>query len=90
MSLQRIAHFRCDCGVYSGYGIGFDLRSEFSLTHGSVGKSIINLAVGMSSSMHIDNKKKDILILGKGQIQELDNTTVTAEFQHSINFSNYS
>ena len=43
--------------------------------------------VNMSSSMHIDNKKKDILILGKGPKQELDDTTLTAEAQYSINSS---
>ena len=41
----------------------------------------------MSSSMHIDNKKKDILIYGKGPKQELDDTTLTAEAQYSINSS---
>ena len=30
----------------------------------------------MSSSVHIDNKKKDILILGFGSAQELDDTTL--------------
>ena len=37
--------------------------------------------------MHIDNKKKDILILDKGPKQELDDTTLTAEAQYSINSS---
>ena len=36
--------------------------------------------------MHIDNNKKDILILGKGPTQELDDTTLTAGAQDSINF----
>ena len=33
----------------------------------------------MSSSVHIDNKGKDILILGKGPTQGLDNTSLTEE-----------
>ena len=33
------------------------------------------------------NKKKDILILGKGPAQGLDDTTLPAEAQYSINFS---
>ena len=37
--------------------------------------------------MHIDNKKKDILILGKGSTQGLDNTKLTADADYSINFS---
>ena len=40
----------------------------------------------MSSSMHIGNKKKDILILGVDTTQGLDDTTLSAE-AHSINFS---
>ena len=42
--------------------------------------------VDMSSPVHIDNKKKDILILGDGPTQGLDDTTSTAEVQYSINF----
>ena len=33
----------------------------------------------MSSSVHIDNEIKDILVLGKGPTQGLDGTTQTAE-----------
>ena len=33
----------------------------------------------MSSSVHIDNKNKDISILGEGPTQGLDETTLTAE-----------
>ena len=38
----------------------------------------------MNLSPHIDNKKKDILILGKGPAQRLENT-LAAEKQYSIN-----
>ena len=34
-------------------------------------KSVVIFGVDMSASVHIDNKLKDILILGKGPIQEL-------------------
>ena len=40
----------------------------------------------MSFSAHIDNKKKDILILGKGPAQGLEHT-LTAEKMYSINFT---
>ena len=40
----------------------------------------------MNSSMHIDNKGKDILILVDEPTQRLDNTTLTAEAIYSINF----
>ena len=51
---------------YSGYGIRFDSRSEFSFTDGSMGKNVRILGADMSSSVHVDNKNKDILTLGKG------------------------
>ena len=41
----------------------------------------------MSSSVHVDNKKKDILILGKGPTQGLDGTILTAEKLYSLNFT---
>ena len=37
--------------------------------------------------MHTDNKKKYILVLRIGPTQRLDDTTLTAESQYSINFS---
>ena len=42
----------------------------------------------MNSSVHIDNKEKDILILGKGPTQGL-NHTLAAETQYSINITRY-
>ena len=41
----------------------------------------------MSSYMHIDNKKKDILILGIDPTRGLDDAKLTAEAQYPINFS---
>ena len=43
---------------YSGYGIGFDRRSSFSFPSGGFGQNILIFGVDMSSSAHIDNKKK--------------------------------
>ena len=40
----------------------------------------------MSSSSHIDNNKKDILILGKGSTQGLEHM-LSAEKLYSINFT---
>ena len=40
----------------------------------------------MSTSTHIDNKKKDILLLGKGPTQGLE-STLTTEKMYSINFT---
>ena len=41
----------------------------------------------MSSSVHITNKNKDILILGEGPTQGLDDTTLTAAAIYPINFT---
>ena len=40
----------------------------------------------MSSSAHVDNKKKDTLILGKGPTKGLEHI-LTAEKMYSINFT---
>ena len=41
----------------------------------------------MSSSVHIDNKGKDILIPGEGPTQGLDDTKLTVEAKYPINFT---
>ena len=46
---------------------------------GGFGENVINFAVNMSSSVHVDNKKKDILIIGKGPIQGLGKHSSTTE-----------
>ena len=37
--------------------------------------------------MHIDNKNKDIVILGEGPSQSLDDTTSTTEAKYPTNFT---
>ena len=71
---------------YSRYGIGFDRRSSFSFPGGGFGQNVLIFGVDMSSSPHIDNKKKDLLVLGKGPTQGLE-STLTAEKIYSINFT---
>ena len=70
---------------YSGYGIGFDRRSSYSFPGGGFGQNVLIFWVDMSSSPHIDNKKKDTLVLGKGSTQGLENM-LTAE-KNLINFT---
>ena len=72
---------------YSGYGIGSDARSQFSLPDGSLGKNVIIFGVYNSSSVHADNKKKNIIVLGEGPTQGLCNTAITAEAKYSISFT---
>ena len=71
---------------YCGYGIGFDRKLSFSFPSARFGQNVIIFGVGMSSSAHVNNKKKDILILGKGPTQGLADT-LTAEKMYSINFT---
>ena len=75
---------KCKC---SDHGIGFDFRSEFSQTDSSVGKNVFIFGADMSSSVHIDDKNKDILVLGEGPTQGLNNTKLTARFEYPINFT---
>ena len=71
---------------YSGYGVGFDRKGKFSFGDG-FGRNVIIFGVEMSSSVHVDNNKKDILILGEGITQGLDDTALTTEKKYSINYT---
>ena len=57
---------------YSGYDIEFDRRSSFSFPIGGFDKNVIIFGADMSSSIHIDNKKNDILVLGRGPTPGLE------------------
>ena len=70
---------------YSGYGIGFDRNTSFSVGN-EICKNVIIFGVDMSPLTKIDNKNKDILILGKGPTQGLE-STLSAEKMYSINFT---
>ena len=52
-----------------------------------MGKNVFIFGADMSSSEHVDNKGKDIVILGEGPTQGLDNTRLTAEPKYRINFT---
>ena len=69
-----------------GSGIGFNRRGSFSFPSGGFGQNVLGFGVDMSFSAHIDNKKKDILVVGIGPTQGLEHT-LTAEKMYSINFS---
>ena len=64
-----------------------DSHSKFSFTDESAGKNVIIFGADMSSAVHIDNKNKDIWILGEGPTQRLDDTILTAEAIYPINFT---
>ena len=72
---------------YSGYGIGFDRRSSFSFQGGGFGQNVIIFGADMRSSIHIDNEKKNILILSWGITQGLGEHSLTTENMYLINFT---
>ena len=43
---------------YSGFGIGFDARSQFYLSNGEWGKNVAIYGVDNKSSKHADNRKR--------------------------------
>ena len=59
---------------------------ELDLIGGGFGQNILIFGVDMSFSAHIDNKKKDKLVLGIGPTQGLEHSLV-AERMYSINFT---
>ena len=58
----------------------------FSHSSGETGRNVITFGVDMSSSTKIDNRKNDILILGKGPKQGLEHT-LSVEKMYSISFT---
>ena len=45
------------------------------------------LGANLSASLHVYNKNEDILILGEGPTQGLDDRILTAEAKYPINFT---
>ena len=79
---------RIDKYKYSGYGIGFgiDRKGQFPFGNG-YGRNVIISGVDTSSSVNVDNKKEDILILGKGSTEGLGEHSLLAEKIYSLNFT---
>ena len=59
-AVKLTEHVDVDQYKYSGYSIGFDSKGFYSIDN-EIGRNVIIFGVGM---------KKDILILGKGQLQK--------------------
>ena len=64
---------------YQGHGIGFDLSIIFSHPNEGDGKNIVIFGVDMTNSKYANNKTKDVLVLGHGLLQKIDDTTIYAE-----------
>ena len=68
---------------YTGHGFAF----KVFIYRRKHEKIVIIFGACMSSCVHIDNKNKDILFLGEGTTEGLDDVTLTAGAKHPINFT---
>ena len=80
-------HVDIDQYKYSGYGNGFDRKGEFSFGSNGIGRNVIIFGADMSSSVHANNRTKNILVLGKDFIQGLGKIIIYAEKFYSISFT---
>ena len=71
---------------YSGYGIGFDSKGEFTHPDGGDGENVI-FGAYLNNSRHSNNKTKNVLVLGQEFIQKINDTTVYAEKMYLPNFT---
>ena len=71
---------------YNGNGISYDSKGSFLYSKG-LGKNAIIFGADMTSSSHVNNKTKNIFVLGRDFIQGIDDRTIYAEKTYSINFS---
>ena len=73
--------------IYSSYGLGFDSTGEFTHPQGGTARNIIIFGADLSNSVHTTNQTQNILILGHGLNQKVNNTTIYAEKMYQPNFS---
>ena len=64
VAVKLVKNVDVDNYKYSGCGIGFRC-AVFSVAN-EFGRNVIIFGVDTSSSVHVDNKKKNILIFGEG------------------------
>ena len=85
-AVRRTKNSDIDKYKYTGNGIGFDSEGSFLHSNG-LGRNAIIFGADMSSSSHANIKTIYILVLGRGFILEIDDTTIYAEKTYSIIFS---
>ena len=83
----NITNSDTDKWQYSGYGIGFDSKGEFTHLDGSYGRNVIIFEADLSNSKHSNNKTKNILVLGREFVQKINNTRIYPEKMYSPNFT---
>ena len=74
---------------YSDYGIGFDSRSEFSLSDGSMGEMLLFLELIWEHLCILIIRIKDILILGRVPAEGLDDITSSVKLNIQLIFQNH-
>ena len=72
---------------YARYGTGFDSKGTFLHPSGTTGVNVMIFGVDFSSSAHANNKRKNILIIGKVPTQGLEDATLYAEKMYYVNFT---
>ena len=85
-----------DKNNYKGYGICFDERSEFGHTitedgrvHTTDARNILIFGADMSFSIHATNRANHIYLMGTTLTQGLNDTTIYAEKNFYINFTDF-
>ena len=73
--------------IYSAYGLGFESTGQFTHPQSGMARNIIIFGVDSSNSVHATNKTQNILILGHGLTEKVNNTATNAEKMYSPNFS---
>ena len=61
----------------------------YLLPDSTFGRNIVIFGVDMSTSVHVDNEGKDIVILRKGPALGLGEHSLIAEKMHSVNFTDH-
>ena len=87
IKIANTANSDTDKWQYSGYGIGFDSKCEFTHLDGGSGKNVIIFGADLSNFRPATNKTQSVLILGHGLKQKINDTTISAEKMYSPNFT---
>ena len=82
-AVKLTKHVGVDQYKYSGCGMAFDRKGSYSIGD-EVGRNVIIFGVDMSSSLHVDNNKKYILILVKGPTKRLEHTLAAERLYSTI------
>ena len=72
--------------TYSGYGAAFASKESFSHPSRGCGKNVIIFGADLSSSVHANNRAKNMLVLGKDFIQGINGTVFAEIFSISVQY----